>query len=93
MANGPFTSFGQTLLKPNPFGGTMKAKVLVPVDRNAALEAIRALDALGDALRAYEARWPKSLKRQVRDARRDLLDAVGIAAFTNGIDAPGIALD
>jgi hypothetical protein len=68
----------------------MKAKVLVPVDRNAALEAIRALDALRDALREYEAHWPKALKRQYRDARRDLLDAVGIAAFHNGI---GTALD
>ena len=69
----------------------MKAKVLVPVDRNAALEAIRALDALGDALREYEPRLPKTLRRQYKDARRDLLDAVGLAAFTHGID--GLALD
>ncbi|MBL6938777.1 MAG: hypothetical protein ISS15_09425 [Alphaproteobacteria bacterium] len=64
----------------------MKAKVMVHVDRDAALEAIRALDALREAMREYEAHWPKALKRQVRDARRDLLDAVGYAAFINGID-------
>lgn len=64
----------------------MKAKVLVPVDRNAALEAIRALDALRAALREYEPRLPKTLRRQVRDARRDLMDAIGIAAFSHGID-------
>jgi len=64
----------------------MKAKVLVPVDRNAALEAIRALDALREALSEYEPRLPKTLRRQVKDARRDLMHAVGIAAFTHGID-------
>ena len=86
MANRPFTYFRQAFPEPNPFGGTMKAKVLVPVDRNTALEAIRALDAMGAALAEYESRMPKTLRRQYRDARRDLLDAVGIAAFTNGID-------
>ncbi|MEJ0028190.1 MAG: hypothetical protein WDN01_19350 [Rhizomicrobium sp.] len=61
----------------------MKAKVLVPVDRDAAVEAIRALDALGDALR--ETGWPKKLKRQYRQARRDLVDAIGYAALFAGI--------
>ena len=61
----------------------MKAKVLVPVDRDAAVEAIRALDALGDALR--ETGWPKKLKRQYKDARRDLVDAIGYAALFAGI--------
>lgn len=71
----------------------MKAKVLVPIDRNAALEAIRALDALGAALHEHQPRLPKTLRRQYEDARRDLLDAAGIAAFTNGIDGRAAALD
>ncbi len=53
MANRLFTSFRHDSPTPNPFGGTMKAKVLVPADRNTALEAIRALDALGAALSEY----------------------------------------
>ncbi len=61
----------------------MKAKVLVPLDRDAAVEAIRALDALGEALR--DIGWPKKLKRQYKDARRELVDAIGYAALFNGI--------
>jgi len=61
----------------------MKAKILVPVDRDAAVEAIRALDALGDALR--DIGWPKRLKRQYKDARRDLVLAIGYAANFSGI--------
>ncbi|MBS0472326.1 MAG: hypothetical protein JSR60_14735 [Proteobacteria bacterium] len=61
----------------------MKAKVLVNVEREAALEAIRALDALGDAL--AESGWPKKLKRTYRDARAGLIEAVGYAALLNGL--------
>ncbi len=61
----------------------MKAKILVPVERDAAVEAIRALDALGEALR--EIGWPKKLKRQYKDARRELVDAIGSAALFAGI--------
>jgi hypothetical protein len=61
----------------------MKAKVLVPLDRDAAIEAIRALDALGEALR--DSGWPRKLKRQYRHARRDLVDAIGHAALFSGI--------
>ncbi|HEY0301472.1 MAG TPA: hypothetical protein VGC36_09080 [Rhizomicrobium sp.] len=66
-------------------GDTMKAKVLVRVDRDAALEAIRALDALGDALREVEPNWPKPLKRKYKDARRELVHAIGYAADFSGI--------
>jgi hypothetical protein len=63
----------------------MKAKVLVNVDRDAALEAIRALDALGDAL-GEGGGWPKKLKRTYRDARAGLIEAVGYAALFNGLN-------
>ncbi len=63
----------------------MKAKVLVRVDREAAVQAIRALDALGDALREHEPHWPKQLKRTYKFARRDLLDTIGYAANFSGI--------
>jgi hypothetical protein len=63
----------------------MKAKIRVQVDRDAALDAIRALDAMGSALLDADPDWPKSLKRQYKDARRLLLDAVGYAAMTAGV--------
>lgn len=63
----------------------MKAKVRIHVDRDAALKAILALDALGDALKASDADWPKPLKRAYRDARRDLVRAVGYAANIHGL--------
>ncbi|HJW39918.1 MAG TPA: hypothetical protein VJ476_01675 [Rhizomicrobium sp.] len=63
----------------------MKAKVLVHVDRDKALEAIRALDALGGALCELDADWPKSLKRKYKEARHGLLHAIGYAALTTGI--------
>ena len=63
----------------------MKAKVLVSVDRDAAVEAIRTLDALGDALREFEPNWPKKLRRKYKDARRDLVHAIGYAALFTGI--------
>jgi hypothetical protein len=62
----------------------MKAKVLVHVERNTALEAIRALDALGEAL--DESGWPKKLKRTYRDARAGLIEAVGYAALFGGLN-------
>ena len=46
----------------------MKAKVLIQVDRNEALEAIRALDDMSTALQVYEPRWPKQLKRRYAKA-------------------------
>lgn len=69
----------------------MKAKVLVRVDRDAALEAIRALDALGGALRELEPNWPKHLRRKYKDARRELVLAIGYAAHYTGLDEPAVA--
>ena len=63
----------------------MKAKVLVHVDRDAALAAIRTLDAMGEALRADGHDWPKSLKRSYKETRRELIEAVGYAALTTGL--------
>ncbi|HUO88475.1 MAG TPA: hypothetical protein VMU08_04815 [Rhizomicrobium sp.] len=63
----------------------MKARVLIHVDREAALEAVRALDALGEALREHEPNWPKKLKRRYRNARRDLVQALGYAALISGV--------
>jgi hypothetical protein len=62
----------------------MKAKVLVSVERNAALDAIRTLDALGAALHEHDRRWPKQLKRQYKRTRQDLAQAVGWLAL--GVD-------
>jgi hypothetical protein len=63
----------------------MKAKILVKVDRDAALEAIRTLDALSDALQGHEPRWPKKLKRRYENARHDLVRAAGLWAQLNGL--------
>ena len=63
----------------------MKAKVRVQVDRDAALAAIRTLDAMEEALRGAQAGWPKSLKRSYRETRRELIEAVGYAAMTAGL--------
>ena len=63
----------------------MKAKILLRVDRDTALEAIRTLDALKGALQDGEAKWPKRLKRQYEKARRDLVDAAGWWAQANGL--------
>ena len=63
----------------------MKAKVLVRVDREAAVEAIRTLDALGEALREHEPNWPKKLKRKFKEARRELVLAIGVAAHSTGV--------
>jgi len=63
----------------------MKAKVLVQVERDSALEAIRTLDALSVALLEYEHSWPKKLRRRYKEARRNLVDAIGWAAQANGV--------
>jgi hypothetical protein len=63
----------------------MKAKVIVGVDRDVALDAIRALDALGEALLAHTERLPKKLRRQYKDAREDLVRAVGFRAHFAGV--------
>jgi hypothetical protein len=63
----------------------MKAKVLVRVDRQAAIEAILALDAMVDALREREPKWPKKLKRKYKAARRELVLAIGNAALSTGL--------
>jgi hypothetical protein len=63
----------------------MKAKVLVKVDRDEALDAIRALDELSTALQAHEPRWPKQLKRRYAKARHNLVRAAGRWAHCHGI--------
>jgi hypothetical protein len=63
----------------------MKAKILVRVDRDTAVEAIRTLDALSHALHAHEARLPKQLRRQYEKTRHDLVRAAGWWAQCNGI--------
>ena len=63
----------------------MKAKVLVQVDRDEAIEAIRALDELSTALQAHEPQWPKRLKRRYAKARHNLVRAAGWWAYCNGI--------
>ena len=57
----------------------MRAKVLVHVDRQAALNAIRVLDAMA------EQDWPKKLRKKYALARQELADAIGLFAFCNGI--------
>jgi len=68
----------------------MKAKVRVYVDRDVALAAIRALDAMGDALHAADSGWPKPLKRTYKHTRRQLIEAVGYVAMTTGVADLGI---
>ena len=63
----------------------MKAKILVRVERDAALDAIRTLDALGAALALHDTHWPKQLKRQYRQARKELMRAVGPRAEIAGL--------
>jgi hypothetical protein len=64
----------------------MKAAVLIRVEREAALEAIRALDAFGEALLKHERRLPKKLRERYREARRGLFRATGAAAHSHGLD-------
>jgi hypothetical protein len=63
----------------------MAVKILVSVDREAALEAVQALDALSTALLEHEAHWPKKLQSRYKQARTKLVRAIGIRAFTAGI--------
>jgi hypothetical protein len=63
----------------------MKAKIVVQVERETALEAIRTLDALGAALGVDETRWPKRLKRRYKQARTELVAALGWWAQTHGL--------
>jgi hypothetical protein len=67
----------------------MKARILVRVEREAALDAIRTLDALGAALREHDAHWPKQLKRQYKQARLELARAVGWRAYAVPPAEPG----
>jgi hypothetical protein len=62
----------------------MKAKIVVQVERETALEAIRTLDALKAAL-GDESRWPKRLKRRYKQARTDLVAALGWWAQSHGL--------
>jgi len=66
----------------------MSVKVLVRVDRKAALNAIRVLDALSGALADGDVRWPKKLKRKYHHARAELVDAIHHLANCNGIADP-----
>ena len=65
----------------------MKAKIVVQVERETALNAIRTLDALGAALGEPDSRWPKELKRRYKDARKDLVSALGWWAQSHGLAA------
>jgi hypothetical protein len=65
----------------------MKVKVLVKVDREAALAAIYALDMLEVALRTKKPKWRKELKRSYKHARRGLIRAIGYVAETNSVAA------
>ena len=69
----------------------MSVKVLVRVDRKAALKAIRVLDALSQALAEGDARWSKKLKRKYQDARAELVDAIHHLASCNGIADPSLS--
>lgn len=63
----------------------MRAKVLIRVDRDSALEAIRTLDALGTALLEHEPALPKELRRRYKGVRRDLVRALGWTAYSTGL--------
>jgi hypothetical protein len=59
----------------------MRAKVLVNVDREAALNAIRVLDALA----GQESSWPKKLRKKYAEARQELAGAIGQWGLYNGV--------
>src|ERR1700722_5260746 len=63
----------------------MKAKIIVKVEREAALGAIRTLDALGAALGEDRSRWPKQLRRRYKQARGELVSALGWWAKSHGL--------
>ena len=70
----------------------MKAKILVRVDRDDAMEAILTLDALSTALQAHESQWPKRLRRRYKKTRHTLIRATGLRAYCSGI-SEATALD
>jgi hypothetical protein len=63
----------------------MRAKVLVRVDRQAALNAIHVLDSLSIALGEKHSLLPKKLRRKYVEARQELAAAIGYWAFCNGV--------
>ena len=63
----------------------MKAKILVRVERDAALEAIRTLDALRNELQTHERHCPKKLRRRYEKTRLSLVRAAGWWAQSNEI--------
>ena len=63
----------------------MRAKVLVSVDRQSALNAIHALDSLSMALGEKQSLLPKKLRKKYVEARQELAAAIGHWAFCNGI--------
>lgn len=69
----------------------MGVKVLVRVDRKAALKAIRVLDDLSHALAEDDVRWSKKLKRKYQEARAELVDAIRHLASCNGIAEPWLS--
>jgi hypothetical protein len=69
----------------------MKAKVLIRVERDAALDAIRTLDALGTALKQRDPRWPKQLRRRYEKTRHDLVRATGWWAEFNALTDSGLS--
>ena len=68
----------------------MSVKVLVHVDRKAALKAIRVLDDLSSALAEGDIRWPHKLIRNYQDARAELVDAMRHLASGIGIADPSL---
>ena len=58
----------------------MRAKVLVNVDRQAALNAIHAIDAP-----LNEDGWPKKLRKKYAQTRDELVSAIGQWGIFNGV--------
>jgi hypothetical protein len=63
----------------------MRAKVVVKVDRDTAVEAILTLDALTEALHNGKPKLSKALRRRYKLARVELVQAVGFWAQCNGV--------
>jgi hypothetical protein len=64
----------------------MKAEVIVKVNRDAAVEAILTLDALTEALYNGQPKLSKALRRRYKQARVELVHAVGFWAQCIGVD-------
>ena len=69
---GKYASKGET---------TVAVKGLVQVARKAALKAVMAFDKMGGGLNARQAHRPKRLKRKYKEARHELLAAIGHMEF------------